>query len=210
MGKGIQPHLNRLDSVTAWKLYEKGRKELSKEKPNAKKAERELAQAVKEDPEFGAAWNLLSEARIRMNDLEGARKALQEAIETDPEFPTPCITLALLELKQGNILEAAEASKKAVRLVPENAEAQYYLGIAAADLGNLAKAEESLRRVQGSPEANRFPRKHFLLGNVLAQQGQLPDAASHFRQYLELEPNSRAAVVVRQQLEQWQSSGLIR
>jgi len=94
--------------------------------------------------------------------------------------------------------------------MPEHADAHYYHGIAAANLGELVKAEESLRVVLGRPEADRFPRAHFMSGNVFAQKGQLQDAASEYQGYLELEPDSRAAAVAEEQLEQWKSSGLIR
>jgi tetratricopeptide (TPR) repeat protein len=191
-------------------VYQEAEKELAKEEPDVKKASRELLKAVEEYPEFSTAWNLLAEARIRMDDLEGARDALKKAIDIDPEFATPCVTLALLELKQGNAVEAAAASAKAIQLMPDHAEAHFYHGMATSNLGDLAKAEESLRVVLGSPEADRFPRAHFLLGSVLAQEGQLQDAASHYQRYLELEPDSRAAAAVRAELEQWEDSGLIR
>lgn len=145
-----------------------------------------------------------------MDDLPGSREALNKAIEADPNFAAPCITLALLELKQGNIAEAAKASEKAIQLVPNHTEARYYHGMATADLGDLVKAEESLRIVLASPEANGFPRAHFLLGNVLVEKGQLQDAASHYRHYLELEANSRAAALARQRLEEWKTRGLIQ
>jgi len=194
----------------ALEAYQKAKKELAKEKPDPKKASKELQKAIKEYPEFSAAWNLLAEARIRMDDLEGGREALKQAIETDPSFATPCVTLALLELKQGNLVEAQAASAKAIQLMPEHAEASYYHGMASANLGDRSKAEESLRIVLGSPEATRFPRTHFLLGNVLVQQGRVEEAASHYHLYLELEPDSRAAAAAREQLKEWQSSGLTR
>ena len=194
----------------ALEAYQKAQKELAKEDLNPKKASEALLKAIEEYPQFSAAWNLLAEARIHMDDLEGAREALRKAIETDPNYATPCVTLALLELKQGNTAGAAEASEKAIRLAPEHAESRYYHAMAMTSLGDLIKSEESLRVVLTSPEANRFPRAHFLLGSVLAQKGQLKDAAAQYQRYLELESNSRAAVVVRQQLEQWQSSGLIQ
>jgi len=212
----VGPARSSLVSVTtsyvppkALEAYREAEKELAKERPDAKKASKELLRAVDEYPEFPIAWNLLAEARIRMDDLEGAREALKKAIEIDPEFAAPCVTLALLELKRGNSVEAAAASAKAIQLMPDNAEAHFYHGMATMNLGDLAKAEESLRAVLGSPQADRFPRAHFLLGSVLAQEGQVQDAASHYQCYLELEPDSRAAVEVRAELQQWKKGGLI-
>ena len=49
-------------------------------------AEMELEKAVKEYPDFSAAWYLLGEARVIRNEPEEAREALRKAIETDPGF----------------------------------------------------------------------------------------------------------------------------
>jgi len=193
----------------ARKAYDQGEQELLGAKPDPKKASKALEEAVKIDPQFAAAWNLLAESRLRLEDLTGARNALTKAIETDPEWATPCATLALLELKQGRVTEAAAAAGKAVQLVPDHAEANFYLGMAEANLGNLDKAEAALRVVVKGPEAKRFPRAFYLLGGVLAQKGQSQEALEMLQRYLELEPESKAAEAVRKQLEEWRAAGQI-
>ena len=203
----IRPQLDRLDSVAALRHYQEGWRELSKEEPDPVSASAELNKAIEEDPGFAAAWNLLSEARIRMKELDGAREALKMAAELDPGYVTPRVTLALLELKTGRAWEAAAASEQAVRISPDLAEAHYYYGIANVNLGNLEKARDSLETVLTSPEAEHFPRTHYLLGSISAQSGETDKAVLYYRQYLDLEPDSRAAEVVRQQLEQWADQG---
>ena len=209
LGQSQQPFLNRLDSVQALKHFEKGKEELGKDKPDAEKASGELVKAVEADPDFAAAWNLLGESRIRLGDLEGARAALTEAISTDSAFVAPCVTLALLELKEGNVAEAATASEKAVRLAPNLAEARYYHGIASANQGKIDAAKDSFETVLKSPDSAKFPRTHYLLGAISAQSGELEKAVSHFRQYLELEPDSKVAELVKKQLEEWADQGVI-
>lgn len=190
--------------------YAKAEQELLKENPDAKKASKELGKAVKEYPEFAAAWNLLGEARLQMGDPEGASEAFKKAIESEPGFASPYVPLVLLELTQGNLKEAAAISEEAISLVPEMADARYYHGVCYAYLGDLDKAVTSLEMVRQSPDAARFPRTHYLLGTIAAQTGEVETAVTHFRHYLELEADSKAAETVRQQLDQWKATGLIQ
>ncbi len=191
----------------AKKSLEKAKNELAKEGPNLEKAIKELEKAVKEYPEFAEAWNLLGEPRMHASDLDGARSALEKAIDAEPKFAPPYVTLALMELQQRQPANAAKFADRAVELSPNLAEANYYRAVAHSDLGNLDAAAESIRTVQGGPHAARYPRTHFLLGNILLQQGDVPAAAGEFQQYVTLEPNSRAATAVRQQLEQRKAQG---
>jgi len=193
----------------AQKAYQDGQEQFFKEEPDYQKAAAKLGEAVEVYPDFATAWNLLAEVRIRQDDLSGARRALLKAIETDPGFAVPCVTLALLELKQGNVAAAAAASDKAVNLMPGNPEARFYHGMAYASLGDLEKARVSLNVVLNSPEAESYPRTHYLLGSIMQQAGEPEKAAAHYRRYLELEPGSKVAEVARRQLENWRSEGII-
>ncbi len=193
----------------AQNAFRKAQEQLSKQRPDAARAARELEKAVEEYPQFAEAWNLLGETRIRLSDLSGARAAFEKAIEADPEFLPPYVMLALMELQQNNMRGAAQFADRAVALAPDHAEANYYRAVAHSELGNLAAAEESIRRVQSGVEADRYPRTHFLLGNIHLQRGDVTAAAEAFRRYLELEPNSRAAAAVRRQLADWKAAGVL-
>jgi len=217
LGADGQPTRDPLVSVSALKApgkaansYEKAKEELLKEKPDAKKAVKELEKAIKEYPDYSAAWYLLGEARVMMNDPEAAREALNKSIETDPGFVTPYVTLALLELGQSNVEAAAKASDLALELVPRHPEACYYNGMAYANLGDLEKAQTSLEVVAGSSYAERFPQTFYLLGTIIARSGDLEAAVPHYNRFLELAPNSNMAEPVKQQLEQWRANGYIK
>ena len=194
----------------AVKSYEKAKEELFQEKPNAKKATKELEKAVKEYPDFSAAWYLLGEARVIRNEPEEAREALRKAIETDPGFATPHITLALLELGQKDYEAAAKASDLALELVPDHAEAYYYNGVAYANIGDLERGKASLEVIAKSPHADKFPKTFYLLGTICARLGDLEGSVSHYSRYIELEPDSTIANGVRQQLDEWKAAGYIQ
>ena len=216
LAPGEEPPRDHLVSVNTLKApkkaveaYDTAVLELSKEKPNPKKASKELEKAVKEYPEFSEAWYLLGEARIRMNDLDKAQEALTKSVETDPGFVKPSVTLAMLELERGDLEAAVAASEKALSLVPELAEAQYYQGTAYAKLGDAEKAKASLEQVVSGPEEASFPRAHYILGVLAAQAQDVQTAVTHCRRYLELEPESDAAAAVRKQLDSWKAAGII-
>lgn len=161
-------------------------------------------------PEFAAAWNLLGETYLRIEDTVSAKQAFREAIRSDSQYIPPYLVLSFLELRDRNYEETVQLSSRALELDTGSAEASFYQGSAYVALGSLNKAEDSLRAVVLSKETGRFPRTYYLLGTILVRRGSLADAALEFRHYLELEPDSRPAQMVRQQLEKWKSEGLIK
>jgi tetratricopeptide (TPR) repeat protein len=200
-GEGSFISMNTLSAPPdARKAFDKAGKELAKKRPNAKNATKELQKALEVYPQFAAAWNLLGKTRTMTNDLEGARKAFQKAIESDPKFVPPRLSLALLDLKEQRAAEAANMAGSVIKLLPELAEAHYYNAIAQFSLGNLSAAETSIHVIEKTPQAKQYPRIHFMLGNILTQRGEIQQAAVEFRQFLEMEPSSRAAEAVRKQL----------
>lgn len=210
-GEGTFVSANTLSAPNdARKAFEKGKKEMDKKKPNPDKAAKELQKAVEIYPQFAAAWNLLGEARAARNDIDGAREAFTKAMESDPKFVPPCLSLALMELKRQRLGEAVKYTDHVIQLLPELAEAHFYRAVASMSQGDFATAEESIRIVQAGPEAGKFPRTHFMLGNILAQKGDIPNAAAEFRRYLQVEPSSNAAEAVRKQLSEWESAGLVK
>jgi tetratricopeptide (TPR) repeat protein len=106
--------------------------------------------------------------------------------------------------------EAAKAADSVLKVLPDLPEAHFCRAMAHLSLGRYESAEASIRAVQSSAEANRYPRTHFMLANVLAQKGDVANAAAEFRRFLELEPSSRAADAARQQLAEWQAAGLLK
>jgi Flp pilus assembly protein TadD len=193
----------------AMERYEQAEAELNGAHANIEEAIRNLQQAVEIYPRFAAAWNLLGESYLRSGDLKQARPALTAAIRLDPNYVQPCLTLALLELKQGRMVEALTISERALAVIPDLAEALFYHASAHIALGNLREAEDSLLAAMASPDIEFFPRVYFLLGDVLARKGKLVEAAQHFRHYIDLEPDSKAAAAAADQLAQWRKAGYL-
>jgi Tfp pilus assembly protein PilF len=193
----------------ARKAFEKAGKEAAKKNPNLKKALAELVKAVAAHPEFADAWNLKGEVHARAGELTEAEHCFQKAIEADSQLVPPYLSLALIELQRNQPTETIKFTERVLRLMPASGEAHYYNGLAEAALGNLETARESLISVAYSTDVARFPRSLYVLGNIHAQAAAFDLAAKEYRRYLDLEPDSKAAELVRAQLEEWKAKGVI-
>lgn len=193
----------------AMDAYEKAKQELSKEKVKYSKVVENLQKAVGIYPEFAEAWQFLGETYLMEGKEPEARDAFRQAIEADPQYLPPYATLGELELRANNVEEAARLTSRAIELNPYAMASQYFYAIAQYYLGDLGKAEESLRKVQASSEAERYPASHRLLGGIYSERGEHGAAAEEFRRFLETNPPESDAEEVRKILDEWKKSGLI-
>ena len=193
----------------AKQAFEKAGKELRKKKAQPSKAAKELEKAVKEFPEFAAAWHLLGELRLVLDDAAGAQKAFKQAIDSDPQFISPYLSLAKFLVGQGQWEDAAQLSDKVIELNPYVTYAYYLSAASNYSLGNLDVAEKSARTVVENQEAPRYPQTYFILGGILARQGKVTPASAEFNHYLEVEPAGPTADQVKQILSAWKEQGLI-
>ena len=193
----------------AKKSYQNAQKELRKKKPKYSKAVKELEKAVREYPQFAVAWQMLAETRLAMKDSSGAQQALKQAIATDPNYLSPVLTLARIELEQRRWEEVARLSDGVVELNPYHTYAYYLNAAANYSLGQYGRAEKSARTVVESRDGGRFPQSYFILGGIMAQQGNIPSASAEFNRFLQVEPQGALAEQARQILAEWQQQGLI-
>ena len=193
----------------AAKAFEKAGKELRKKKINFSKATAELEKAVEIYPEFAAAWQLLGEVRLRQQDLVPARAAFERAVAADAQFALPLLSLAAIELDKRHWENAVQMSHQALEINPRLPRAHYFTALAESSLGNLDEAEESALWVQNSGDAEGYPVTHYILGWIQSQKGNFEDAAAEYRQFMEIEPTAAIGQELQEQIDQWESMGLI-
>ena len=194
----------------ALKAYQRAEKEMAGSRPDRGKAAKDLQKAIAAYPAFAAAWELLGRVKLAGKDAAGAREAFEKAAAADANFVRPLVELALVEIEGQHMAEAARRAGEALKLMPSLAEAHYYNAVARLSLGEMEAAEKSVRAVLASPEAVRYPRAHFMMGNILAGRGELAAAAVELRRFVEAEPGSRAAEAARKTLAEWQAAGKLR
>ena len=50
---------------------------------------------------------------------------------------------------------------------------------------------------------------HYILGWIQSQKGNFEDAAAEYRQFMEIEPTAAIGQELQEQIDQWESMGLI-
>ncbi len=185
----------------ARKAFEKSTDAEKKNKPD--EAYKELTKAVQIYPDYAEAWFALGKLQVARNQLSEARQSFETAIQRDPKFLEPYLRLAGLQAAGREWESLVGTTESLLRLDPYDYTWGYFLNaVANFNLRNLDAAEKSVRQAQKMDSPGEYPRTWQLLGLILANRQQYPEAASALRQYLVVAPQGPDADAVREQLAQ--------
>ena len=164
-------------------------------------AESELAQAVKIYPKFAIAWYQLGVVHQKRNAPADAIDAWREALRQDPKYLKPYESLAALADQREDWTAAEQYSRQWLQLDPNDFAAAYLINaIANARLNRMEAAERAGRSGLEVDKDRKIPRLNYVMGLILLQKQQYPEAAKYLRTYLELAPSARDAAIVREEL----------
>jgi len=169
----------------ARKAYEKGSQKASKEK--WEEAQLLFTKAVEIYPKYAVAWFDLGRIQLRNNDAIPARHSFEQSVAADPKYVNPYRGLAELDTQQQRWPELITVTSQLLALNPvnfpdawlRNALGNYYLH-------NFAEAEKSARQGMKVDDQHQTPRLEYLLGVILTQKHDYPEAASHIQNYLKV------------------------
>jgi TolB-like protein/thioredoxin-like negative regulator of GroEL len=194
-------NLSRRDGGTqnleAYQLYLRALKGINESsKASVDAAEGYLKQAVKIDPNFGAAWSLLGDANMikaemgLMNLREGNERARQlqlHALELSPNLADAHAALAFIHLGFDWDWMAAEAEiKRALELDPTSVNARNAAGRLYTALGRVDHAERQLRTALDRDPLDPYLKINLGLLYYLARS--FPEAETTYRQLLNQAP----------------------
>ena len=194
----------------AKKAYQRAAKELRKKKGSPEKAISELEEATEIYPEYAKAWELLGQIRLEQQDEAGARQAFESAAAGDPEYIQPNLALMQLGVQKENWEEVSKWSSKVSELNPYIVVAHYYHGVASINLNRIDQAQESFQTVRDNFKGDDFPYASYMLGYILANQGEFESAASELRHFLEIKEQAAEADKIKDHLAQWEKEGHIK
>jgi tetratricopeptide (TPR) repeat protein len=185
----------------AKKAFNKGRENELKSKSDA--AQKEFEKAVTIYPKYAVAWVALGQVQRKNNQTEQAQESLRHAIEADPRLVSAYQELAIIALHQKNWQALVTQSDAVLKLNPINFPLDWFFN----SLGNyhLQKfdaAEKSARAGMKADTDHQLPKTEYLLGLILAQKHNYPEAAEHLRNYLQAVPNASDREIVEKQLAQ--------
>ncbi|HZP63088.1 MAG TPA: tetratricopeptide repeat protein [Terriglobales bacterium] len=172
----------------ARKAFEKG---LDKErKQKQADAQQALEKAVQIYPKYAVAWFELGRVQLQQNDATAARQSFLQALAADNKYVSPYQGLAEIAWKQQNWREVADFTNKLLALNPVNfPDAWFSNSVANFFLHDLVSAEKSARQELRVDAEHRIPKMEYVLGMVLMQKGNYPEATLHFQQYMTLVKN---------------------
>jgi len=199
-GDGVSVSLMDLRApAAARRAYRYGAAALTKK--NWQAAERDFNKAIAVYPGYPSAWKDLGIALERQKRPSEAREAYRKALAADPRFLASYLQLAALALEESKWEDAAEIADKLVALKPYDYPAAYFYHAAAHfKLGQLDIARTSAQRAIEFDLAKQFPRSEYLLGTILAVEGNHAAALEHLREYVERAPKAEDAAQVREQI----------
>jgi Tetratricopeptide repeat len=167
----------------AQKAFEKGREKAGKEKWD--EAQQSLENAVQIYPKYAAAWFELGRVQLRKNDVIQARTSFEQSIAADGKFANPYRGLAELDTREGKWQELVSVTEKLLALNPVSfPDAWFRNALANLYLKNFAAAEKSARQGMKIDDHHQLPKLEYLLGVVLMQEREYPEAATHIQNYL--------------------------
>ena len=170
---------------SARKSWEKGEKQAQQGKLD--EAQKSFATAVQLFPKFAAAWFDLGRIQVQQNDLSAARSSFEQSIAADAKYVNPYLGLAQLALRSKSWRELADVSEKILALNPVSfPDAWFWNGVGRYELRELSAAEKSARRGLEVDSEHHIPKFEYLLGVVLLDQGEYPEAELHLRKFLSL------------------------
>jgi tetratricopeptide (TPR) repeat protein len=183
----------------ARKDYEKGLEALKKNK--VEEAQKDFEKSVQVYPKYAAAWFELGKIHEQAKQLDEAGKAYTQATAADPKYVNPYERLCVLAFKASRWPEVAEESDQIIHLnAYDFPQAYFFNAVANLRLNKLDLAEKSAREAVKLDTKGENPQVNYVLGAVLAGEGDFAGAAEYLRAYLKAAPNDPDIERIRQQL----------
>ena len=172
-------------------------------------ASKEFQKAIAGYPAYANAWLDLGRVRQRLGTPPSAREAWTKAIELDPKLTGAYVELGLDSGLSHDWKAATQFLDQALRLDPvDYPEAWFGDAVAHYYLREYDAAEKSAREAERLDPKGRNPRAGYVLGMILAQEGDREGAAAELRRYLKSAPRAPDAETVKAQLAEIESKTL--
>lgn len=169
----------------AKKALEKGAEEEKKQK--FEEAQKYFEKAVTIYPQYAEAWFELGRVQSWRNDSLAAAQSFNKSLAADPNYVNPYRALAELATQQKNWQQLADITQKLLTRYPDFFPDAYFRNaLANYNLQNFEAAEQSARKGLKLDTAHQIPKLDYLLGLILIQRQNYPEAETHMQQYLQL------------------------
>ena len=173
----------------AKKLYEQGREQEKKNKWDA--AEERFSKATEIYPKFAIAWFELGKVQLEQSNVVSAKNSFHQAITADRTYISPYETLAQIALREQQWQDLSNNTDELLRLNPVSFPLYWlYNSVANYYLKDFEKAQKSAEAGMNADPKHQVPKLEYILGVVLMQKRDYPNALTHIRNYIRLAPSA--------------------
>jgi tetratricopeptide (TPR) repeat protein len=176
-----------------------------------------MLKSVQADPNNPEDWYNLGLLQSDLGDKKSAIDSLRKCIALDPEFADSRSSLGVVLAETGQVREAEAQFRSALSIRPALPRAHAYLAYLLANRGDLDEAiwhyqragddapnqfsygialarmnrkAEAITHLEKSLDADaKQPVVHEVLGGLLEEEGKIPEAVSHYKEAIRLQPN---------------------
>ena len=167
----------------------------------AAKAENHLRKAVKQYPQYSAAWVLLGQTLEAQQKTDEAREACSQPVTSNSNYRPAYFCLADIAGRSQHWDEVLQFSNRALELDPSSDAVGYaYNAAANLNLHHLPQAEKSALRAADIDKNNADPRIHFLLAQIYEAKGDRAGEAAQLREYLKYASDPADVAMVKSYL----------
>ena len=194
----------------AQKAYQSGLREMRKSKPNLTKAVNQFQKAVGQYPQFAAAWAAMGDAKVRLNDRQGAIDAFSESVKQDPNYMKPYEPMIEIATQMQNWTLLESLGTKYLELNPNATNVRFVTAIAALNSGQHDKAEEMVMALRVGEGANRYPQGYQIMALIHEQRAEFEKAADQYRAFIRVgDEGSTSVQQAKRKLHEWEMLGVI-
>jgi tetratricopeptide (TPR) repeat protein len=112
------------------------------------RARSELSTAIRIDPTYPEAYDMLGQLDLQTGNIEGAISAFKQAVKLQPKSFSSHYGLAMAFLQKHDVQQGLPELRTAASLRPADFDANYNLGVLLLDEGHATEAMEHLRLAQ--------------------------------------------------------------
>jgi Tfp pilus assembly protein PilF len=168
---------------------------------NLSKAEEQLRKAIRNDPQYPAAWVLLGQVLKAEQKPDDARDACSQALKVDPNYLPADLCVADVLAAEQRWEEMLRVANSAVALDPSNdPQAYFYAAGAYLALHRVDEAKKNALRAAEIDKTGREPRTHFLLAQIYEVERKPEEEVGQLREYLKCVTDPQEVAMVKKYL----------
>lgn len=187
----------------ARRAYRKGLNALRRAQPDFRKAANFFERTLEIHAEHAPAWAALGEARVALEDEDGAQEAFARSIESDPNLLQPYEAMIQIAVNARDWEKLDTLTAKYLQLETRAARVRFYSAVAALELNDIPRAESIIEQMEELGETDEWPMSYFLMALAHERLADLETAADYYEKYIETSTDADTLQIAKRKIYDW-------